>query len=180
MSEFTDRAEYEKYRAEMLEKLRQSQESLAEKPPDVMEGTAGSPKTRAFRPGIVITIASLSCVAFGVAVIFLFMFVFNTPAHKGTRHRTSLTGEKYPAPSMLDRESGGNRGEEGEAAQSPPWSLGFRDGRAIAGAFLTNKQRLIREKCAQSMLKTGVRSEDYLRGCLEGYHSLVMVKGRPR
>jgi len=182
LPEFTDRAEYEKYRAEMLKKLQQSQEPRPDKQPAGSKNTADKSKTGRRTFAVVVTIVSLSFLGIGLAVLSLFMFVIHTPADKESPHRILLTREEIPLDSIQDGEPGSNRGKEGdaEATQSPPWKLGFTKGREIAGVFLTNKQVLKQKECAEAMLKIQMRSEDYLRGCLEGYNSLGRGGGRAR
>jgi hypothetical protein len=180
LSEFSDRAEYEKYRAAMLQKLQQPQETRTDGQPDASKKTAGRPKKRRRTPGAVVTIVSLSFVGIGLAVLLLLIFVIAPPADKENSHLTSLTGERNAEKSIQDVTTGGGAiggggGEEGKVqAPQTPWKLGFEKGREIAGVFLTNKRGLKQEKCSQAMLKMRIRSEDYLRGCLEGYDSLVM------
>lgn len=77
---------------------------------------------------------------------------------------------------------GRNGGDESgiQTTHAPPWELGFEKGREIAGVFLTNKQRLKEDRCSQAMMNLRIKSEDYLRGCLEGYDSIVKGESRSR
>jgi hypothetical protein len=186
LSEFSDRAEYEKYRAEMLEKLQQPREIRPDKHSASSKKTSGRPKTRRRTFGVVLTIVSLSFVGIGLAVLLFLIFVITPPADKENPYRTSLTGKKNAEKSIRDMTAGDGKIGEGRAeeggVQAPqtPWTLGYEKGREIAGVFLTNKQRLKQERCSQAMLETERGSEDYLRGCLEGYDSLVKADRSPR
>jgi septin family protein len=186
LSDLTDRAEYEKYRAEMLQKLRQSQEARAEGQCDTSEKTAGRPKKTRHNPGAVVTIASLSFVVFGLVVLLLFLFAMTPPADKTHSFRTPWTGIRNTEKSAQEVTARGEiavgGADEGEVrtAQAAPWELGFEKGREIAGVFLTNKQRLKEERCSEAMRRIRTSSEDYLKGCLEGYDSLVMEEDRSR
>jgi hypothetical protein len=186
LSEFSDRAEYEKYRAEMLEKLRQPQETRPDKQPAASKITAGRPKTGRRTFGGAVTIVSFSFVGIGLAVLLFLIVVITPPADKENPQRTSFTSKKNAEKSIQDMTPGGGKiggsgAEEGEVqAPQTPWKLGFEKGREIAGVFLTNKQRLKQKKCPQAMLKTEMGREDYLRGCLERYDSLVRAERSSR